>query len=97
MQYPQDPLAAATLTSELDIPWLMIDDGVKYDKFKDQLRVALENGAQGFLVDEVLWQEVGKMRLKDQSPDLPAIEKFLQTTSKDRMIELMRIAGEERE
>jgi len=37
------------------------------------------------------------MRLKDQSPDLPAIEKFLQTTSKDRMIELMRIAGEERE
>jgi len=97
VQYPQDPLAAATLTSELDIPWLMIDDGVKYDKFKDQLRVALENGAQGFLVDEVLWQEVGKMRLKDQSPDLPAIEKFLQTTSKDRMIELMRIAGEERE
>jgi tagatose-1,6-bisphosphate aldolase len=96
VQYPQDPLAAATLTSELDIPWLMVDDEIKYDKFKDQVRVAMENGAQGFLVDEALWHELGELRLKDHSPDLPAIEKFIQTTVKDRIIELMRIAGEEK-
>lgn len=96
LQYPQDPLAAATLTSELDIPWLMVDDGVKYDAFKEQLRVSMENGATGFLVDEALWQEIGSMRREDQSPDLEAIQKFLQTVSKDRIIELMRIAEEER-
>lgn len=96
LQYPQDPLAAATLTSELDVPWLMVDDGVPYDAFKEQLRVSMENGAAGFLVDEALWQEIGGMRLEDQSPDLGAIEKFLRTVSKDRIIELMRIAEEER-
>lgn len=96
VQYPQDPLAAATLTSELDIPWLIVSDETKYEKFKDQLRIALENGAQGFLTGETLWQEIGGMRLNDHSPDMEAIEKFLTTTSKDRIIELMRIAEEEK-
>lgn len=96
LQDPRDPLAAATLTSELDVPWLMISDGLKYEKFKNQLRIALENGAQGFLAGETLWHEIGAMRLKDHSPDLPAIQKFLETTSKDRIIELMRIGEEEK-
>lgn len=96
LQYPQDPLAAATLTSELDIPWLMVSDGLKYDKFKEQLRVALENGAAGFLAGETLWQEIGAMRQADQSPDEAAIRTFVETVGKDRIIELMRVSEEER-
>jgi len=94
LQYPQDPLAAATLTSNLDIPWMVSDDGENYEQFKNNLRVGLENGAVGFLVGKILWQEIGQMRLEDQSPDIKAIEKFVQTVNKDRIIELMRIVKE---
>lgn len=96
LQYPRDPLAAATLTSSLDVPWLVVSDDEKYDAFKEELRICLENGAKGFLVSESLWSEIGAMRLGDQSPDLPAIKKFIQTISQDRIIELMRIIEEER-
>ena len=95
LQYPQDPLAAATLTTNLDIPWLLTADDTPYDRFKENLRVALENGATGFLASETLWQEIEGMRHSDQSPDIEKILQFIQTTSKDRIIELLRIAGEE--
>jgi tagatose-1,6-bisphosphate aldolase len=95
LQYPQDPLAAATLTSGLDTPWLLVSDDVPYDKFKEQLRVAIENGAEGFLAGEVLWQEIEGMRQEDQSPDLEKIKEFIKTESKDRIIELMRIVQED--
>ncbi|HEX9817482.1 MAG TPA: hypothetical protein VGA89_01135 [Patescibacteria group bacterium] len=97
LQYPQDPLATATLTSNLDVPWLVISEQDGYDQFKNSLRVALENGAAGFLAGEILWQEIGRMRQEDQSPDMTEILKFIQTTSKDRIIELMRITGEEQD
>jgi tagatose-1,6-bisphosphate aldolase len=94
LQYPQDPLATATLTSSLDIPWIVHSDGVEYDKFKEFVRVSTENGAQGFMIDQTLWDEIGKMRLEDQSPDFEKIEQFLKTTGKDRIVELMRIVKE---
>lgn len=94
LQYPQDPLATATLTSNLDIPWLVVSDDTAYDAFKDQLRVVLENGGDGFLAGEVLWKELGTLRLPDHSPDLEAIKRFIRTVSRDRIIELMRITGE---
>lgn len=96
LQYPQDPLATATLTSSLDIPWIVHSDGVEYDKFKEFVRVSTENGAQGFMIDQTLWDEIGKMRLEDQSPDFEKIEQFLKTTGKDRVVELMRIVKESR-
>ncbi len=95
LQYPQDPLAAATLTTNLDIPWLLTADDTPYDRFKENLRVALENGATGFLASETLWQEIEGMRHSDQSPDIEKILQFIQTTSKDRIIELLRISKEE--
>jgi len=97
LQYPQDPLATATLTSTLDVPWLVSADGFSYDQFKDVLRVSMENGAEGFLLGKTLWDELGSMRLEDQSPDFEQIEKFLKTTGKDRVIELMRIVNEAKE
>lgn len=97
LQYPQDPLATATLTSSLDIPWIVASDDTTYDKFKDAVRVSTENGADGFLIGKTLWEEIGEMRLEDQSPDFEEIEKFLKTTGKDRIVELMRIVKESKE
>ncbi|MFZ5438170.1 MAG: hypothetical protein ACOZAK_03915 [Patescibacteria group bacterium] len=94
LQYPQDPLATATLTSALDVPWVVISDGLKYAEFKEFVRISVENGAEGFLVGQTLWEELNSMRLEDQSPDFAAIEKFLKTIGKDRVIELMRIVNE---
>lgn len=95
LQYSQDPLAAATLTTSLDIPWLLVSDDTAYDKFKEYLRVSVENGASGFLAGESLWQETGAMRLEDQSPNVAEIKQFITTTGKDRIIELIRIGAEE--
>jgi len=94
LQYPQDPLATATLTSSLDVPWIVHGDNIPYDQFKEFVRISTENGAQGFMAGQTLWEEINNMRQEDQSPDFQAIEQFLKTTGKDRVIELMRIVKE---
>lgn len=94
LQYPQDALAAATLTAELDVPWLLCSDDVEYEAFKDILRTSIDNGASGYVVDEVLWREIFALQTADKAPDWPAITKFLQTTARDRAIELARIVAE---
>lgn len=94
LQYPQDALAVATLTAELDIPWLFMAEGVNYDDYKDMLRTSLENGARGFMVGGVLWQEFANLKKEDESPDMEAINKFIETTFRDRLIEIVRIVEE---
>jgi len=94
LQYPLDPLAAATITAELDIPWVLSSQGQSYEEYKQELRVSLENGATGFCIGTPLWRELKNMKLEDKSPDLEKINQFIETTFKDRLIELMRISTE---
>jgi tagatose-1,6-bisphosphate aldolase len=94
LQYPQDTLACATLTTELDIPWVVVGDGQNYDTFKEVVRDSMEGGAQGFLAGEPFWSEIKDLRQPDLAPDLAAVEQFLKTTARDRVIELARIVGE---
>lgn len=94
LQYPQDALACATLTTELDIPWVVVGDGHQYDLFKEIVRDSLEGGAQGFWAGEAFWHELQGLRQRDMSPDLPAIEQYIKTTVRDRVIELTRIVAE---
>jgi tagatose-1,6-bisphosphate aldolase len=94
LQYPLDPLATATVTAELDIPWLLIGQDQAYEDYKSTLRLCLENGARGFLAGNSLWQEIQDFKQQDKSPDLEQIQQFVNTTVKDRMIELMRITNE---
>ncbi|MBD3279408.1 MAG: hypothetical protein GF390_01710 [Candidatus Pacebacteria bacterium] len=95
LQYPQEALACATLTAELDIPWLLNTDGIDYQGGKEMLRVALDNGAQGMMMGELLWQDLAEFKQKDQSPDLTAIQDFIKTTVRDRVLELTRIVKEQ--
>jgi len=55
LQYPLDPLACATLTTELDIPWVVSSRGIRYDEYKETVRTALEGGAKGFCLHEISW------------------------------------------
>lgn len=94
LQYPNDSLACATLTTSLDSPWVMSDTNLDYVDFKEQLRDGLENGAKGFMIGECLFKEIESMRQTDHSPDLEKINQFIKTTSRDRIIELNRIVKE---
>lgn len=94
IQFPLEPLTAATLTAELDIPWLMIDEQQNYEQFKQQLRICLENGATGFMVGQALWRDMAEIKLAGHDLDWPQLEQFVDTTFQDRLIELMRITNE---
>lgn len=95
IQNPSDPLAMATIISELDIPCLvMANEEESYEQFKEKFRMAMENGAKGYCISQILWQEIGTYRREDQSLDLEGIQKYLSTTVRDRLIELNRIASE---
>ncbi|MPN60877.1 hypothetical protein SDC9_208610 [bioreactor metagenome] len=56
--------------------------------------MAVENGAKGFLFAESLWPELGQYRQATGEIDWVAVEKYFQTTVRDRVIELVRIATE---
>lgn len=95
IQNPPDPLAMATIISEVDVPCLVMADGQDtYEQFKDKFRMAMENGARGYCLSSVLWQEIANFRLEDQSFDLQGLEKYIATTVRDRLMELNRIASE---
>ncbi len=94
LQYPFDPLAAATLTAKLDIPWVLQAQQEGYEDYKQELRICLENGAAGLIAGQSLWRELGQYKLEDASPDLEQVNSFINTTFQDRIIELMRIVDE---
>jgi tagatose-1,6-bisphosphate aldolase len=95
LEAPEDPLMLATISTELDIPWLAFSQQeTTYEQFKDRFRMAMENGASGFMLGELLWQEIANFKLEDQSYDFAAIKKYFKTTVRDRIIELNRIAAE---
>jgi tagatose-1,6-bisphosphate aldolase len=96
LQCPVDALAVATITAELDIPWIFANYNHAYEEFKQELRICLENGAVGFMAGYALCQDLKKFKLEDNSPDLEKIIQFINTTFKDRVIELMRIVEENR-
>ncbi len=91
LQYPGDALACATMTAELDVPWILLSRGMAYSEFKDAVKIAMENGCKGFAAGRSVWQEIGEFRLADGQPDLSAIKRFLQTTGVERMHELIEL------
>jgi len=101
VEYPGSALTAATLTAQLDVPWVIISHHVaeaeSYDQFKVRVREVVESGAKGFVAGDVLWREIGQFRGQDLAPDWEKVEEFLETTARDRIIELRRISEEKLE
>ncbi len=95
LQFPQTALACATVTAEIDVPWLMNDHGGDYLQLKANLRTALEGGARGMLLGQSIWSglpKIGRAGLNKNFLNL--WEKFLVTEARDRVIELGRIINE---
>lgn len=94
LQPTQDSLSAATLTAELDIPWIVTTDGLEYALAKEAIRAALESGAQGYAVGDCLWSDLGLARHTDMTPDWEAIDQQITRDIRDRVMELSRILRE---
>jgi tagatose-1,6-bisphosphate aldolase len=109
LQYPLDPLACATLTTELDVPWLVSSRGLRYEEFKETLRTSLEGGAKGFYLHELAWPNLQvnheELVTASEKRDTQAIKELasqwhenftreLTTHNRDQLIELMRITNE---
>lgn len=93
VEYFEDPLHAATITTQLDVPWIVFERNVTYETAKETIRVGIENGAQGFIVSDVLWHDF-IANLQEVAPTPTVIEQYVKTIVRDRLIELVRIATE---
>lgn len=89
IEYLGDPLTAATITADIDIPWVMTSRAANYEVTKADLRVALESGASGFMLGEVFWPTVPR-----ENQGIEQALAGVQTTSRDRLLELVRITNE---
>ncbi len=91
IQYPGDSLACATVTSELDIPWILLSRGTQYEQFRDALKDSMDNGCSGFAAGRTIWQEIGQFQLSQGGPNIAAIQQFLMTTGVERLKEIIEI------
>ncbi len=92
LEYPLNALGAVTVTAELDIPWILSMRDTPYDLAKEQLRTALESGACGFLAMEQFLPEKPETGLPEFDPQ--HVRQFIETTGRDRLIEVSRIVAE---
>lgn len=86
LEYPGSGEACAQVTNLLGtIPWILLTRGDTFDVFKEEYRLAVSAGCQGFLAGRALWQEVCTM-------DDTQKEQFLKTTLPARFQELANFA-----
>lgn len=79
LEYPGDAASCAKITEMLGgMPWILLTRGETFEVFKEQLKVAIANGAVGFLAGRAVWQEFG------QYQNLEAKEEFLNKVMKER-------------
>ncbi|MFZ1721685.1 MAG: hypothetical protein WAU07_04220 [Microgenomates group bacterium] len=102
LEYLNDPLAAATITTELDVPWIISSADPDYERAKSEIRAGIEAGATGFIISTALFPPT-EFITKALNPNgnllaesVPEWFTFLNTVSKDRIIELRRILAENR-
>lgn len=92
LEDPTDALAAATITAELDVPWIAGDlDFNDYQTTKDTVRMLIENGARGAVIHASLIQNIASIAIND----IERFKKELATNTRDTVLELKRIIEEQ--
>lgn len=54
--------AAAVLDQAIDVPWVLLSEGVGYDDFAVQVQLASRAGASGFMAGRAVWGEASRAR-----------------------------------
>ncbi len=87
LEYPGDKSTCEQITKMLGAtPWILLTRGEPYAVFKEQLKLAIQAGASGFLAGRAIWQE-----MKD-FPDFNSRKNFLEVEAKKRFAEICAIA-----
>jgi tagatose 1,6-diphosphate aldolase len=92
VKYEKDTLRLSGYCRQLDAasesPWVILSAGVDYDTFKQQVKLACEAGASGFLGGRAIWQEALDFT------DTADRYKYFQDVAAVRLQELGSIAGQ---
>ncbi len=78
--------ACAAISDVCAIPWVLLSAGVDFEVFEEQVRIACETGASGFLAGRAIWKEAVVMSPEER-------QRFLATTAVERLQRLTDIAA----
>jgi tagatose 1,6-diphosphate aldolase len=91
LRYQKDRGRLLALCSRLDelsrAPWVVLSAGVDFETFRQQVEIACQGGASGFLAGRAIWQEVVYIEGEKER------RRFLETTAVDRLKRLTEIAS----
>jgi tagatose 1,6-diphosphate aldolase len=79
--------ACQKLSEASRVPWVLLSAGVDYKMFREQVKLACQAGASGFVAGRAIWQEA--LRFADREQRI----KYLKTTIADRLKELVEITN----
>ncbi len=69
------------------LPWVLLSAGADYDIFRNEVQIACQNGASGFMAGRALWQEVCSIKPPE------TMVQFLKKTTVSRVKEIAGIAN----
>jgi tagatose 1,6-diphosphate aldolase len=91
LRYEKDKAKLADLCRQLDeasaVPWVVLSAGVDFETFCQEVEIACQGGASGFLAGRAIWQEA--MHIDKARERI----KFLATVGADRLKKLNEIAA----
>ena len=73
--------ACAAVSEVASVPWVLLSAGVDFPIFEQQVKIACQNGASGFLGGRAIWKECVTMSSGQR-------QEFLNTTAKQRLSKL---------
>ena len=90
MNHETDKAKLLRICQQLDdasqVPWVILSAGVNYETFRQQVEIACQAGASGFLGGRAIWQEALKLEDKKERTN------FMSTTVTSRLKEIAEIA-----
>jgi tagatose 1,6-diphosphate aldolase len=91
LHYKQERSELINLCRQLDmssqVPWVILSAGVDFETFRQQVEIACQSGASGFLGGRAIWQEA--MRIDNDRQR----RQYLSTVATDRLKRLIEIAN----
>lgn len=92
LEYEKDWSRLLDLCHQLDeasqVPWVILSAGVNFELFYQEVEIACQAGASGFLAGRALWQEATQTSSRQERL------KFLETTVLSRLESLTKVAND---
>ena len=91
LRYKKDKSELISLCQQLDVlsrvPWVILSSGVDFELFSQQVGIACQAGASGFLGGRAIWQEAMSIH------NVPERVRYISTVGADRLKRLVEIAS----